>query len=36
VDRAAGISVGVAATIDRYEFLRTKDGVEEPVGPQPV
>src|ERR1039457_809888 len=31
VDRGIGGQIGVAATTDRYEFLRNRDGMDEPV-----
>ena len=31
VDHGMGRQIGVAATIDRYEFLRNRDSMEEPL-----
>ena len=31
VDHGMGRQIGVAATIDRYEFLRNRDSMDEPV-----
>jgi hypothetical protein len=31
VDHGMGRQIGVAATIDRYEFLRNRDSMDEPL-----